>query len=167
MHWRRKWQPTPVFLPGESQGWGSLVATIYGVAQSLTRLKRLSSSIAILKLRGMSLLTGVHAKSLQLCPTLCNPMDCSPSGSSVPGILQAKILKWVACAPPGDLPDPGIESTSLKSPAPAAVFFPTSTTLFNRCTGPQLARKRQQKQNKTTVSMFKRCQVRDGRRRQR
>ena len=25
MHWRRKWQPTPVFLPGESQGWGSLV----------------------------------------------------------------------------------------------------------------------------------------------
>jgi len=27
MHWRRKWQPTPVFLPGESQGWGSLVGT--------------------------------------------------------------------------------------------------------------------------------------------
>ena len=26
MHWRRKWQPTPVFLPGESQGWGSLVS---------------------------------------------------------------------------------------------------------------------------------------------
>ena len=26
MHWRRKWKPTPVFLPGESQGWGSLVA---------------------------------------------------------------------------------------------------------------------------------------------
>ena len=39
MHWRRKWQPTPVFLPGESQGWGSLVAAIYGVAQSQTRLK--------------------------------------------------------------------------------------------------------------------------------
>ena len=43
MHWRRKWQPTPVFLPGESQGQRSLVA-IYGVAQSRTRLKRLSSS---------------------------------------------------------------------------------------------------------------------------
>ena len=41
MHWRRKWQPTPVFLPGESQGRGSLV---YGVAQSRTWLKRLSSS---------------------------------------------------------------------------------------------------------------------------
>ena len=39
MHWRRKWQPTPVLLPGESQGWGSLVAVIYGVTQSRTRLK--------------------------------------------------------------------------------------------------------------------------------
>ena len=44
MHWRRKWQPTPVCLPGESQGQGSLVAAVYGVAQSQTRLKRLSSS---------------------------------------------------------------------------------------------------------------------------
>ena len=44
MHWRRKWQPTPVFLPGESQGRGSLVASVYGVAQSRTQLKRLSSS---------------------------------------------------------------------------------------------------------------------------
>jgi len=32
----------------------------------------------------------------QLCPTLCNPMDCSPLGSSVQGILQARILEWVA-----------------------------------------------------------------------
>ena len=41
MHWRRKWQPTPVFLPGESQRqW----APVYGVAQSQTRLKQLSSS---------------------------------------------------------------------------------------------------------------------------
>ena len=44
MHWRRKWQPTPVFLPGESQGRGSLVAAIDGVAQSRTQLKWLSSS---------------------------------------------------------------------------------------------------------------------------
>ena len=44
MHWRRKWQPTPVFLPGESQGWGPWWAAVYGVAQSWTRLKRLSSS---------------------------------------------------------------------------------------------------------------------------
>ena len=36
------------------------------------------------------------AKSLQLCPTLCNPIDSSPSGSTVPGILQARTLEWVA-----------------------------------------------------------------------
>ena len=36
------------------------------------------------------------AKSLQSCPTLCNPIDRSPPGCSVPGILQARILEWVA-----------------------------------------------------------------------
>ena len=46
MHWRKKWQPTPVFLPGESQRWGSLVAAIYGVTQSWTWLKWLSSLAA-------------------------------------------------------------------------------------------------------------------------
>ena len=45
MHWRRKWQPTPVFSPGASQGQRSLVVAIYGVAQSQTRLKRLSSKM--------------------------------------------------------------------------------------------------------------------------
>ena len=44
MHWRRKWQPTPVFLPGESQGRGSLVGCSPWVAQSRTWLKQLSSS---------------------------------------------------------------------------------------------------------------------------
>ena len=44
MHWRRKWQPTPVFLPGESQGRWAWWAAVYGVAQSWTWLKRLSSS---------------------------------------------------------------------------------------------------------------------------
>ena len=36
------------------------------------------------------------AKSLQLCPILCNPIDGSPPGSTVPGILQARTLEWVA-----------------------------------------------------------------------
>ena len=36
------------------------------------------------------------AKSLQSCPTLCNPRDGSPQGSPVPGILQARTLEWVA-----------------------------------------------------------------------
>ena len=37
-----------------------------------------------------------NAKSLQSCPTLCDPIDGSPPGSAVPGILQARILEWVA-----------------------------------------------------------------------
>ena len=49
MLWRRKWQPTPVFLPGESQGRGAWWPAIYGVAQSRTRLKGLSSSNKQLK----------------------------------------------------------------------------------------------------------------------
>ena len=36
------------------------------------------------------------AKLLQSCPTLCNPIDGSPPGSTIPGILQARILEWVA-----------------------------------------------------------------------
>ena len=44
MHWRRKWQPTPVFLPGESQGRGSLLGCRLWVAQSRTQLKWLNSS---------------------------------------------------------------------------------------------------------------------------
>ena len=38
------------------------------------------------------------AKSLQSCPTLCDPIDCSLPGSSVPGIFQARVLEWVAIA---------------------------------------------------------------------
>ena len=36
------------------------------------------------------------AKSLQSCPTLCDPIDCSPPGSPVPGVLQARTMEWVA-----------------------------------------------------------------------
>ena len=59
---------------------------------------------------------------------LCDPMDCSPPGSSVHGILRARILEWVTMPPPGDLPNPGIEPMSLMSPALAGGFFTTSTT---------------------------------------
>ena len=64
----------------------------------------------------------------QLCLTLCQPMDCSLPGSSVHGILQARILEntgyWngLLCPPSGDLPDPGIEPAS---PALGGRFFTT------------------------------------------
>ena len=63
----------------------------------------------------------VHAKLLQWYPTLCNPTDCSPTGSSVLGILQA-------CPSPGDPRDPVIEPMNLLSPALAGGFFTTSST---------------------------------------
>ena len=66
----------------------------------------------------------VHAKTFQSCLTLCGPMDCSPPGSSVHGILQARILECIITLSPGDLPDPGMEPLSLISPALAdRVFF--------------------------------------------
>ena len=172
MHWRRKWQPTPVFFPGESQGRGAGWAAVCGVTQSQTRLKRLSSSSSgcagrqnpepgakitynfpsgpslgafeprvvnqvqtkfeprvfsgqspdrlLLSNAGRSWWpqrpqhSGNDASAqeqsnqwekavphsltqdAQSCPTLCDPMDHSPPGSSVHGIFQARILQQVA-----------------------------------------------------------------------
>ena len=45
---------------------------------------------------GGSKITAAAAKSLQSCPTLCDPIDSSPPGSAVHGILQARTLEWVA-----------------------------------------------------------------------
>ena len=62
-------------------------------------------------------------KVTQLCWTLCNPMDCSPLGSSsVNGILQARILEWAVISSPGDLPDSGIKP---RSPALQAYSLPS------------------------------------------
>ena len=75
--WRRKWQPTPVFLPRESMDRGARRATVQEFGKSRTRLKQLSTV----------------TKS---CLTLCSPTVCSLLGSSVHGTLQARILDWVA-----------------------------------------------------------------------
>ena len=55
-------------------------------------------------------------------------MDCSLPGSLVHGIFQARILEWVAIPHCGDLPNPGIESVSLVSPALAGEFFTIRAT---------------------------------------
>ena len=62
----------------------------------------------------------VRAKSLQSCPTLWDPMDCSLPGSSIHGILQARILEWVAMPSSRRSSQP----TSLTSPALAGKFLP-------------------------------------------
>ena len=58
----------------------------------------------------------------QLYLTLCNPIDCSPPGSSVHGILQARLLAWVAIPFSKDLPNPGIKP---RSPALQADSLPS------------------------------------------
>ena len=65
LHWRRKQQPTPVLLPGESQDGGAQWAAIYGVAQSRTRLKRLSSSSSSSWVESPS--AKFYTNSFQLC----------------------------------------------------------------------------------------------------
>ena len=57
------------------------------------------------------------------CPALCNPLGCSPVGSAVHGIFQARIL-WVAVSSSWDLPNPGIEAASPVSPALQQVLYP-------------------------------------------
>ena len=67
---------------------------------------------------------------LQLCPTLCNPIDSSPPGSSVHEIFQARILEWVPCPLPGDLPHPGIEPLSPASQADSLLLSHQWTPKF-------------------------------------
>ena len=73
------------------------------------------------------LLFCLYVLCAQSCPTLCDPMNCSPPASSVHGQFQAKILEWVA---------PGIKLSSLMSPALAGGFFTTAPpgkpTIFQR-----------------------------------
>ena len=93
--WRVEWLPTPVYLPGEFHGQMSLVGSSpwghkeSGTTERLTLLLYFQDSCFI------------HYTFLlvaQPCPTLCDPMDCSLPGSSVHGILQTRILEWVARA---------------------------------------------------------------------
>ena len=69
-----------------------------------------------------------HTQLLPLCLTLCDPMDSSPPGSPDHEILQARILEWVACPSPGDLPNPAIKPVSIMTPALTGEFFTTSVT---------------------------------------
>ena len=62
----------------------------------------------------------LHPKLLQLCLTLCDPMDCRPSDSSVFGILRQKYWSGFPCPPTGDLPDLETQLTSPVSPTLAS-----------------------------------------------
>ena len=114
MHWRRKWQPTPAFLPGESQGWGSLVGCCHGVAQSQTRLKRLRSSSKFMVLSCFSCVQ--H---------FATPYTAACQASLSMGFPRQECWSGVPSPPPGTLPNAGTEPAS---PALAGELFITSVT---------------------------------------
>ena len=77
--------------------------TVCGVTKSQTRLSDSYFHFLSPHVLSERFSLGVHAaaaaaKSLQSCPTLCDPMDGSPPGSPIPGILQARTLEWAAIA---------------------------------------------------------------------
>ena len=81
MHWRRKWKPIPIFLPGKFHGQRSLVGY---------------SPQGCKRVRDNSATKQQQQSELQSWPTLCDPVDCSSPGSSIYGIFQARILERVA-----------------------------------------------------------------------
>ena len=81
----------------------SMDYTVHGVAKSQTWVSDFHFHFCVKCSLGISnfleekiLIFPISAKSLQLCPTLCEPIDGSPPGAAVPGILQARALEWVA-----------------------------------------------------------------------
>ena len=77
----------------------------------------------------------------QSCATLCDPMDCSSPGSSVHGILQARVLQWVAMPSSRNLPNPGTEPVSPAAPALQVNSLPLSHQGSPQNTGMQGAKK--------------------------
>ena len=110
--------------------------TVYALAStpSLGEPEPEITKFASMEEEGEVALHALHVLSLILIVLCCaqsrltlgDPMDCSPTGSSVHGIFQARMLAWVAISFPRDLPNPGIKPMSLVSSTLAGRFFTTS-----------------------------------------
>ena len=118
MLWRKTWQHIQYSCLEKLMDGGAWQATVHRVSQSQTWLKRQHAGMHEQKrtekwdskadnsqtsknlVRPFSKLaaTAAVAKSLQSCPTLCDPIDGSPPGSLIPWILQSRTLEWVAIA---------------------------------------------------------------------
>ena len=70
--------------------------TVHSSAVILYHSVYIETPISAIQIKRLFPLTAAAAKSLQSCPTLCDPIDSSPLGSPVSGILQARTLEWVA-----------------------------------------------------------------------
>ena len=80
----------------------------------------------------------------QSCPTLCNPMDCSPQAPLSMGFSRQEYWSGLPCPPPGDRPHPAVSSSSLMSPALAGGFFTTSATWEAQATVPRVTKSQTQ-----------------------
>ena len=103
VHWVRAVQPSPLSPSSppalnlsQPQGLVQWVRCSYHVAKVLELQLQNQSFQWIFRVDYAAAAAAAAAKSLQSCPTLWDPIDGSPSGSSVPGILQARTLEWVA-----------------------------------------------------------------------
>ena len=125
--WTLGKEPGPVCLAG-SINWsrrGKAFAVYKDICFFWVMLSSLSPNEDDLKnacclwaeLKQVNLLSCVHAKSLQSCPMLYDPMDCSLPGSSSMGFSSQEYWNGLPCPSLVDLPDPGIEPASLMSPA--------------------------------------------------
>ena len=111
MHWRRKWQPTPVFLPGESQGRRSLVGCcLQGLTESDTTEATQQQQQQYCLIRWLSLLFGRYVVS----DPFHDPMECSHQAPLSMKFPRQEYWSGFPVPSPGDLPDPRIK---LLSPA--------------------------------------------------
>ena len=77
-----------------------------------------------------SMYMNMYSEVTQLCLTLCDPVGCSLPGSSIHGILQARILEWVAISFSKDHPNPGIEPGSPTLQADTLPSEPPGTSVY-------------------------------------
>ena len=110
--------PSSLGLLQEAHGYCVIIKTKEGPESHLRRANSFSSQVP----PPPATFCLPEVQVVQLCLTLCDPMDCSPLGSSVHEILRARILEWVAIPFSRDPPDPG---TKPRSPALRADSLPS------------------------------------------
>ena len=119
MHWRRKWHPTPVFLPGESQGWGAWWAAVHGVAKSWTRLSNFTFAFHFHALeKEMATHSSVLAWSIPGTGSLvgCRPWGCTESDvTEATEQQQQQALIWASLVARMVKNLPAVQETQVQS----------------------------------------------------
>ena len=107
---------------------GHALCLLHAVSSQLMETQSQGAQLASPVVRVLNGTCMLLAKLLQSCPTLCDPMDCSRPGSSVRGILQARIVEWVAIPSSSASSQPRDQNRISYVSSIAGRFFTTSTT---------------------------------------